>query len=105
MITRWVSDHFYENLSRGEHLFVDLITVVHDEFKRHYAYPGYLGGKSLALPTGYPEEKLSEAGDFCYRIGIYGKNFNGKTYLINFHFEPNDNEPISNLTLEKYGDR
>jgi len=104
--TRWVAEStLSSDLSRGEYAFVNLITVFHEEGKEYYAFPGYLGGMKLALPNGFPKDKLSKAGDFCYRIGIYGKNFNGQIYGIKFHFDLNDKEPISNLICEPIIDK
>jgi len=104
--TRWVAEStLSSDLSRGEYAFVNLITVFHEDGKEYYAFPGYLGNMELALPNGFPKDKLSKAGDFCYRLGIYGKNFNGQMYSIKFHFEPDDKEPISNLTCEPIIDK
>ena len=105
MVMRWVSASFSEDLSRGEHLFVNLVTVYHDEYKAHYAYPGHFGGAGLALAAGFPMGDLRKAGNFSYRIGIFGKRLSGKTYTVNFHFEPRDQDPISNLTLEEISNK
>ncbi len=106
MKTRWVAESSLSaDLSRGEHIFVNLMTVYHNEDKKCYAFPGYFGGLKLALPAGFKKEELSKTGDFCYRIGIYGKNFNGKMYSIKFHFEQDYKEPISNLTCEPVMDK
>ena len=100
MMMRWVSNTFSEDLSRGEHLFVNLVTICQDENGHRYAYPGHMGGKQLGLSAGFPEDKLDQPGDFSYRIGVYGKRLNGRTYIIKFHFEPNESDSVTSLTLE-----
>ncbi len=44
MIIRVVSGHFSEKLSRGEHIFVNLVTMHHEKDKKHYAFQDALGG-------------------------------------------------------------
>jgi hypothetical protein len=97
MLMRWTTNNFYETLSRGERLFINLCTVVYDydandNEKRHLILPGHVGGLTYGLATGFPIDELTD-GDYEYTIGLYGKSIKGELYKITISFQSINGEP------------
>ena len=102
---RWTTGNMYETLSRGEHLFLNLCTVVYDydqknKEKYHLILPGHYGGLTLGLPAGFNMMGLTDA-KYEYLIGIYGKSVLGSQYKINIDFHSSKGEPVVKISCCK----
>lgn len=91
ILMRWTTNNFYETLSRGERLFLNLCTVVYDydannKEKRHLILPGHYGGLTYGLAGGFPIVELTD-GEYEYTIGLYGKSIKGELYKITISFQ------------------
>lgn len=112
ILMRWTTGNMYETLSRGEHLFLNLCTVVYDygaddKEKYHLILPGHYDGLRLGLAAGFSIMKLTD-GMYEYLIGIYGKSILGHQYKINIDFHSIGEKPIIKIScckLKKVSDK
>ena len=99
---RWVSNSEYETLSVGEHMMLNLCTVVYNydasnEIKDYHIFPGHYGGLKYSLAAGFDLNQLKD-GKYEYEIGIYGQNYKGSQYLITIDFKGNNGDPTVNIS-------
>ena len=97
MQMRWASNSMYETLSIGEHMMLNLCTVVYnydssDKIKDYHIFPGHSGGLKYALAAGFDVNQLKD-GKYEYTIGIYGGNYKGSQYTITIDFRNNNGDP------------
>ena len=97
MQMRWTSNNMYETLSVGEHMMLNLCTVVYNydasgKIKDYHIYPGHYGGLQYGLAAGFDVNRLKD-GEYEYEIGIYGKNYKGSQYTITVNFNGNNGDP------------
>ena len=97
MQMRWTSNNMYETLSIGEHMMLNLCTVVYNydasgKIKDYHIYPGHYGGLQYGLAAGFDVNRLKD-GEYEYEIGIYGKNYKGSQYTITVNFNGNNGDP------------
>ena len=105
ILMRWTTNNFYETLSRGEHLLLNLCTVVYDynangNEERHLILPGHTGGLQTGLAAGFKINELTD-GKYEYEIGVYGKSIAGKQYKIVISFGSSKGEPDVKITCCK----
>ena len=107
MQMRWVSNSMNQTLSIGEHMMLNLCTVVYNydasgKIKNYHIYPGHFEGLNNALAAGFDVNQLKD-GKYEYEIGIYGQNYKGSQYLFTIDFKGNNGDPQVNIscTLSK----
>lgn len=104
VLMRWVTNNFFETLSVGEYLMLNLCTAVYkykDDKVTEYDYyllPGHTGGLHYGLAAGFDIDQFKGNGKYEYEIGIYGKNYNGSKYTITIIFNDNKGTPEFQIT-------
>ncbi len=97
MQMRWTSNNMYETLSIGEHMMLNLCTVVYNydasgKIKDYHIYPGHYGGLQYALAAGFDKKQLKD-GKYEYEIGVYAGNYKGSKYTITIDFKDKSGDP------------
>ena len=97
MQMRWTSNNMYETLSVGEHMMLNLCTVVYNydangKIKDYHIYPGHYGGLQYALAAGFDKKQLKD-GKYEYEIGVYAGNYKGSKYTITIDFKDKSGDP------------
>ena len=98
MQMRWASNSMYETLSVGEHMMLNLCTVLYNydstsnKIKDYHIFPGHYGGLKYGLAAGFNVDQLKD-GKYEYEIGVYSGNYKGSQYTITIDFKDNNGDP------------
>jgi len=110
ILMRWVTNNFFETLSVGEYLMLNLCTAVY-KYKDnkvtvydYYLLPGHTGGLHYGLAAGFDIDQFKGNGKYIYEIGIYGKNYKGSKYTIEIDFKDDNGKPYMDISCHKLDD-
>ncbi|MEM0135715.1 MAG: hypothetical protein QXU18_10925 [Thermoplasmatales archaeon] len=108
VLMRWASNsEFTERLSRDEHSYVNLLTIVYsytlDNNERrkdvsYKFYPAHTGITNLALAGGFPMNELTE-GSYLFRIGLHGDIMASLHYNVQVSFKNLIDAPEIEVTV------
>lgn len=108
VLMRWASNsEFTERLSKDEHSYVNLLTIVYSyvldsngkkKDVTYKFYPAHIGITELALAGGFPMSKLTE-GLYLFRIGFHGDVLASLHYTVQVSFKDLIDAPEIKVTV------